>query len=172
MVFSTLDAWREGRGLVLAANKWDLVEDRGPGVVQAFVEALRERAPYLRWVPVVTTSALTGKRVRKVLDLAQEVRRERERRIPTHEVNEVLGRLLERRQPPQGSTGDVRILYGSQVASAPPVFALWSNRPNEVPDHFLRYLENGFREAWGFEGVPMRLKLKESPGKEPRGYRV
>ncbi len=166
------DAWDQGRGLVLAANKWDLVEDRGPSVVANFVEALRDRAAYLRWVPVVTTSALTGQRVRKVLDLALEVRAERSRRIPTAEVNRVLEGLVGRRQPPQGGSGDVRILYGSQVASEPPLFAVWSNRPEEIPAHYLRYLENGFRDAWGFEGVPVRIKTKESSGREPRGYRV
>ncbi len=155
------EAWEGGRGLVFVANKWDLVEERGPEVVDRFQEALRDRAPYLRRVPIVTASARTGLRVRKVLDLARGVQENRRRRIQTSEVNEVLRRLLEQRQPPQGASGDVRIYYGTQAASGPPLFVLWANRPEEVAGHYVRYLENGFREEWDFRGTPVRLKLRE-----------
>lgn len=154
-------AWEDGCGLVFVANKWDLVEDRGPEVVDRFQEALRERASYLRRVPIVTASAKTGLRVRKVLDLARRVQENRRRRVKTSDVNDVLHRLLRERQPPQGSTGDVRIYYGTQVASEPPLFVLFANRPEEVADHYVRYLENGFREAWDFDGTPVRIKLRE-----------
>lgn len=157
-------AWEAGCGLVFVANKWDLVEDRGPEVVARFQDALRERASYLRRVPIVTASAETGLRVRKVLDLAREVRENGRRRVKTSEVNDVLQRLLRQRQPPQGSTGDVRIYYGTQVASEPPLFVLFANRPEEVADHYVRYLENGFREAWDFLGNPVRIKLRERGG--------
>jgi len=153
-------AWDAGCGLVFVANKWDLVEERGPEVVDRFQEALRERASYLRRVPIVTASAKTGLRVRKVLELARRVQENRRRRIQTSEVNDVLHRLLEERQPPQGASGDVRIYYGTQVASEPPLFVMWANRPEEVADHYVRYLENGFREAWEFLGTPIRLQLR------------
>ncbi len=157
-------AWDEGCGLVFVANKWDLVEDRGDGMVGDFVEALRERAAYLRRVPVLTASAKTGKRVRKALDLALEVQENRRRRIPTPEVNDVLHELLDRRQPPQGPGGDVRIYYGTQPGTEPPLFVLFCNRPSELKQHYVRYLENGFREAWNFEGVPIRMKVRERGG--------
>jgi GTP-binding protein len=153
-------AWDRGKGLVFVANKWDLVEDRGPGVVAEFAEALRERADYLRRVPILTASAKTGKRVRKALDLAREVQRNRRRRIPTPEVNEVLRSMVERRQPPQGRSGDVRIYYGTQADTEPPLFVLFVNRPGELAGHYLRYLENRFREAWNFEGTPVRIKVR------------
>ena len=154
-------AWEEGCGLVFVANKWDLIEDREGGVVAEFVEALRERASYLRRVPILTASAKTGKRVRKALDLALEVEENRHRRIPTPEVNEVLRELLERRQPPQGPGGDVRIYYATQAGTAPPLFVLFCNRPAELKQHYVRYLENRFRETWNFEGVPVRMKVRE-----------
>ena len=159
-------AWDAGCGLVFVANKWDLVEDRGPEVVDRFQEALRERASYLRRVPIVTTSAKTGLRVRKVLELARRVQENRRRRVQTSDVNDVLHRLLAERQPPQGASGDVRIYYGTQVASEPPLFVLWANRPEEVADHYVRYLENGFREEWDFLGTPVRVKLRrrDRPG--------
>lgn len=153
-------AWDEGRGLVFVANKWDLIEDRGPDVLARFQDALRERASYLRWVPIVTTSALSGQRVRVALEKAVRVAERRRVRIPTAEVNRVLRRQVERRQPPQGSRGDVRIYYGSQVATEPPLFSLWCNRPEELASHYVRYLENGFRESWDFLGTPIRIKLK------------
>jgi GTP-binding protein len=154
------DAWDAGRGLVFVANKWDLIEERGPEVVASFERELRERAHYLRWVPIVTASARTGQRVRKVLEIAGRVKEDRSERVATAEVNRVLTALLTRRQPPQGGRGDVRIYYGSQVATAPPLFVLWANRPQELKQHYLRYLERGFREAWGFEGSPIRLKVR------------
>lgn len=154
-------AWDEGRGLVFVAHKWDLIEERGPETVARFERALRERAPYLRWVPILTASARTGRRVRRALELALRVQENRRRRIPTAEVNRVLAELLARRQPPQGGRGEVRIYYGSQVAAEPPLFVLWCNRPEEVARHYVRYLESGFRRAWEFEGTPIRLKLKK-----------
>jgi GTPase len=158
------EAWDAGCGLVFVANKWDLVEDRGPDVFDAFVRRLRERAPYLRWVPVLTASALTGRRVRTALDLALEVQENRTRRISTSEVNRVLGELTARRQPPQGGRGDVRIYYGSQVGTEPPSFVLFANRPQELADHYVRYLENGFRDAWNFEGTPIRIRVRARRG--------
>ena len=158
-------AWEEGKGLVFVANKWDLIEDKEPGLVQDFAEALRERAPYLRRVPILTASALTGQRVSKALELALEVEENRERRIPTATVNEVLGELTERRQPPQGTSGDVRIYYGTQASTAPPLFVLFANRPDELATHYVRYLENGFRESWNFEGTPIRMKVRSRGGR-------
>ena len=97
--------------------------------------------------------------MRKLLDLILEVAAERERRIPTHEVNEVLQALLQRASPPQKEGDEVKLLYASQVGTAPPMFAIVSNRPDDVAESYQRYLINGFREAWGFKGAPVRLKF-------------
>lgn len=164
------EAWKAGCGLVLVCNKWDLIEDRGPHVLARFERELRERAAFLRWVPIVTTSALSGKRVPRAMELVRRVQTERTRRVPTAEVNRVLGDLLARKQPPQGGRGDVRIYYGSQVSTAPPLFVLWSNRPQDVKPTYLRYLSNGFRREWGFDGSPIRLRLRRR-GAEERSSR-
>jgi len=155
------EAWDAGRGLVLVANKWDLIEERGPETVAAFTRELRERAHYLRWVPIVTTSAVSGKRVRKVIEIARAVQEQRLRRIPTAEVNRVLRALIERKQPPQGGRGDVRIYYGSQVDVEPPRFLLWSNRPEDLKTSYIRYISNGFRAEWGFEGAPLQIRTRK-----------
>jgi len=155
------EAWAAGRGLVLVANKWDLIEDRGPDALSQFEKELRERAHYLRWVPIVTTSALSGRRVQKVLDVAREVQHERLRRIPTADVNRVIRALVGRKQPPQGGRGDVRIYYGSQVDVEPPLFVLWSNRPKDLKTSYVRYVSNGFRREWGFHGSPIRISVRQ-----------
>jgi len=153
------DAWDRGRGLIVVVNKWDMIPDKDANTAVRGEESLKARVPFLRAVPFLYTSALTGQRVRKLLDLILEVAAERERRIPTHEVNEVLQELLARTSPPQKEGDEVKLLYASQVGTAPPLFAIVSNRPDDVAESYQRYLVNGFREKWGFKGAPVRLKF-------------
>ncbi len=152
-------AWDAGCGLILVANKWDLVE-KETMTAPAFEKALRQKAPFLQWVPILFTSALTGLRVQKTLSLVLEVAAERTRRVPTHEVNEVLRELYARSKPPHAMGRPVRLLYGSQVAVAPPTFVIWANLPEAVPESYQRYLHNGFRQHWSFQGVPLRINLR------------
>ena len=152
-------AWEEGAGLVILVNKWDLIEEKDANTARQGQEALVAKAPFLRHVPFLYVSALTGQRVRKVLDLILEVATDRERRVPTAEVNKVLAALIERNAPPQKPGEEVKLLYASQIATAPPTLAIVSNRPDEVPEAYQRYLANGFREAWPFTGSPLRLKF-------------
>lgn len=154
-------AWDAGAGLVLVVNKWDLV-DKDPRTADVMVKAMRERAPFLQWVPVLFASALTGQRARKTLDLVLEVEEQRQRRIDTAEVNEVLQRLVGRQPPPHSRGRPVKIRYGTQVGVAPPTFVLFSNLPKEVPAHYIRYIHNGFRDAWTFSGTPVRIFFRES----------
>jgi GTP-binding protein len=152
-------AWRHGCALIIIANKWDLVEKETNTAVE-FERSLHGRAPALRWVPVLFTSALTGLRVHRVLDLILEVAATRERRIPTREVNEVLRKLAERTMPPHFRGMPVKLLYGTQAAVKPPTFVVFTNQPKGIPEHYLRYLQNGFRAAWEFMGTPIRLRLR------------
>jgi GTP-binding protein len=152
-------AWDEGAGLIILVNKWDLVQEKDANTARRGQEALIAKAPFLRYVPFLYVSALTGQRVRKVLDLIVQVAEGRERRVPTAEVNKVLTSLVERNAPPQKSGEEVKLLYASQIATAPPTLAIVSNRPEEVPESYQRYLAHGFREAWPFTGSPLRLKF-------------
>lgn len=158
-------AWKNGCALIIVANKWDLVAKETNTAVE-FERTLHQRAPALRWVPVIFTSALTGLRVRKVLDLILEVAAERERRIPTNEVNEVLRKLAERTMPPHFRGMPIKLLYGTQAAIKPPTFVVFTNQPKGIPEHYLRYLQNGFRAAWSFMGTPIRLRLRARREKE------
>jgi GTPase len=161
-------AWEAGCGVVLGVNKWDLLE-KDEHTAPQYERTLRGKIPFLEWVPVLFLSALTGQRVRRTLDLLLEVAAERRRRIATHEVNEVLDRLVVRQPPPHSRGRAVKIRYGTQVDTEPPTFVLFSNLPREIPDHYIRYLQNGFRRAWGFRGVPIRIRLRESNPNRDRG---
>jgi GTPase len=152
-------AWDRGAGLVVVVNKWDLVEEKDANTARQGQDALIAKAPFLRYVPFLYVSALTGQRVRKVLDLIIEVAEGRELRVPTAEINKVLAELIERNAPPQKPGEEVKLLYASQIGTAPPTLAIVSNRPEEVPESYQRYLVHGFREVWPFPGSPLRLKF-------------
>jgi GTP-binding protein len=153
------EAWDQGCGLIVVVNKWDLVEEKDANTAHRGQEALIAKAPFLGYVPFVYVSALSGQRVRKILDLILEVADGRDRRIPTAEVNKVLATLLERTAPPQKPGEEVKLLYASQVGTAPPTFAIVSNRPDDVPEAYQRYLVHGFRSVWPFTGSPLRLRF-------------
>jgi GTP-binding protein len=158
-------AWEAGRGLILVINKWDLVEKDGKTADQWKKKAI-EKAPYLAHVPMLFSSALTGLRVQKVLDLVLAVDAERERRVSTSEVNKVLEALLARRQPPQAAGVEVKLNYATQAETAPPTIAVFGNHPELVQEHYVRYLHNGFRDAWGFAGTPLRVVMRRKSGRE------
>jgi GTP-binding protein len=158
-------AWRAGCGLILVANKWDLVEKETMTAVE-WERAVRRRVPSLASVPILFASALTGQRVHRVLELILRVAEARNTRIPTSQVNEVITELAARLPPPHYRGAPVRFLYATQVAVAPPTFVVFANHPKEVPEHYVRYLRNGFRERWGFEGSPIRIRLRSRSEKK------
>lgn len=152
-------AFEAGCGLIVVVNKWDLIE-KDEKTAPAYERHLRESSRSLRWVPIIFTSALTGLRVHRVLDLILEVAEERSRRISTRELNDLLEELEQRQPPPHHRGQQVKLLYATQAQTAPPTIVIFTNQPKGIPDHYLRYLENGFREKWGFTGVPLRLKIR------------
>ena len=154
------DAWERGAAIIVAVNKWDLIEEKETNTAARGQRELEERAPFLRFIPFLYLSAKTGQRVPKLLELILEVADERAKRVPTSEVNRVLEALVDRQQPPQPVGESVRLLYASQIGTAPPRFAIVSNRPEAIPEAYTRYLVNGFREAWRFTGSPLNLKLR------------
>jgi GTP-binding protein len=156
-------AWEAGRGLIVVVNKWDLAakDDKASAKYQ---KAAAEKAPFLNFVPFLFTSALTGQRVNRVLDLLLEVEEERAKRITTSEVNEKLHELLARRQPPQAAGREVKLNYATQVETDPPTIAVFGNAPDLVEEHYVRYLHNGFRSFWRFTGNPLRIVLRRKAG--------
>lgn len=165
-------AWESGRGLILIVNKWDLKE-KDDKTAAKFQKDLIEKVPYFAWVPTVFTSALTGQRVTRVLDLLIEVDAERQKRVPTAQVNDTLEALTNRTQPPQtAGHNEIRLNYATQVETAPPVIAVFSNHPDAVPEHYVRYLHNGFRAEYGFTGNPLRIVMRQKNAPATDGRRV
>ena len=153
------EAWDAGCALIIVVNKWDLIEEKDANTARRGEADLVAKAPFLQYVPFLYGSALTGQRVRRVLDLIIEVAEGRDVRIATAEVNRVLGELTERAAPPQKPGEEVKLLYASQIGTSPPTFAIVTNRPDDVPESYQRYLTHGFRDAWAFTGSPLRLKF-------------
>jgi GTP-binding protein len=153
------EAWDRGCGLIIAVNKWDLIEGKDANTAMEGQAGLIAKAPFLEYVPFVYVSALHGQRVRKILDMIVEVAGTRQARVRTSEVNRVLADLVERQMPPQSPGEEIRLLYASQVGTAPPTIAIVTNRPTEVPESYQRYLIHGFRRAWPFTGSPLQLRF-------------
>jgi GTP-binding protein len=158
-------AWDRGCGLIVVVNKWDLIDEKDSNTAERGKDLLVEKAPFLEFVPFVYVSALSGQRIRKVLDMVVEVAAERAKRIPTAEVNRVLQDLLARAAPPQKEGEEVKLLYATQVGKAPPEIVIVGNRPDAVPESYQRYLLRAFREVWGFMGVPIKLTINRRGSK-------
>jgi len=153
------EAWDSGTALIVAVNKWDLLEKDHKTAEEGYKAAI-ERAPFLEDVPFIYLSAKTGLRVTKVLDDVVEAADARKFRVKTAEVNRAIEELVTKLQPPQAAGGaEVKLLYGSQIGTEPPTFAIVSSRPDRIPESYRRFLVRGFRERFGFKGSPIRLRF-------------
>ena len=147
------------KGLVIAVNKWDLVE-KETNTARDYERLIYSRLPMLDYVPVVFVSAVTKQRVQNVLRLAMEVDQQRRQRVATSRLNEVMLKAIEKHHPPTYRNQFVKIKYVTQVRENPPVFVFFCNYPRGVHESYRRYLENQLREAFGFKGVPLTLVFK------------
>jgi GTPase len=164
----------EGRGLVVAVNKWDAVEEKTGTTFDQYVEWIRHEAPFLDFAPIVSISAKTGLRVGRVLELAVDVWAERRRRISTGELNRIIGDATARQEPAAVKGKRAKIFYATQVAVAPPTFVFFTRDAGSVHFSYRRYLENRLRDKFGFLGTPIRLVFRErvtTRVPHPRGKR-
>ena len=155
---------REGRGLVVAINKWDLKLDRKE-VRQTVNDALLRALPRLRGVPVIMLSAQTGKGVDKLMPAVQKQYEIWNARIGTAKLNRWLGEVIDRHPPPADKGRPVRLRYITQAKSRPPTFVTFSSRGHAVPESYNRYLANSLRETFRLDGVPLRIFVRK--GKNP-----
>ena len=147
------------RGVVIAVNKWDLVE-KDNSTVKEFEKAIGEKLRIFDYIPLVFISAKTKQRIFKLLELAKQVHAERSKRIGTSELNKALLADIFH-YPPSTKTGkDVRLNYVTQVKTLPPVFTFFANEPDLISTSYKRFLENKIREHWGFVGVPLSLQFR------------
>jgi GTP-binding protein len=159
----------EGRGLVIAVNKWDAVEEKTGTTFEQYVEWIRHEAPFLEFAPIVSISAKTGQRISRVLELAVDAWAERRRRISTGELNRLVGAATARQEPPMVKGKRPKIFYATQVAVAPPTFVFFAREAGSVHFSYRRYLENQLRETFSYLGTPIRLVFRErATTREPR----
>ncbi len=151
----------EGKGLVIAVNKWDLVEDKTDRTFGQYVEWIRSEVPFLDFAPVVSISAKTGQRVGRVLEAAIDIWGERRKRVSTGELNRLLGAATDRTPPPMVKGRRPRLFYATQAAVAPPTFVFFANDASAVHFSYRRYLENRLRDTFGFDGTPIRLVFRD-----------
>jgi GTP-binding protein len=154
------EASEAGCGVVIAVNKWDLVRGQGQEWVKAFDDKLRFQLKFLDYAPIVHVSALTGERTPRLLEIIDRVATARRHRVSTSELNKFLEEVTTAHAPVSKTRRDVRILYGAQTAVAPPSFVLFTNVATELHFSYERYLTNKLREHFGFEGTPIRLKVR------------
>jgi GTP-binding protein len=149
-----------GRGVVVAVNKWDLVEDRGPEGARAIDDEIRRRLPFLDFAPILHISARTGAKTPRLLEVIDRVALERRRRVPTPELNRFIGAATAAHPPVAEGRRSVRVLFAAQTGVAPPTFVLFTNVAATLHFSYIRYLTNQLREKYGFEGSPIRLHVR------------
>jgi GTP-binding protein len=154
------EADRAGRGVVIVANKWDLVKSGEPGFVKKFDEDLRRKMRFLDYAPILHISALTGERAPKVLETIDKVAAARRQRVPTPELNRFLEEVTAANPPVSPGRKHVRIMYAAQIGVAPPSFVFFTNVATTFHFSYERFLVNQLREHFGFAGTPIRLQVR------------
>jgi GTP-binding protein len=153
------------KSIVIAVNKWDAVE-KGTHTMNEFTKQIRERLHFIPWSPIIFLSALTGQRIHTVLETVHRVWENRFNRISTSDFNQILRDAIEKHPPTGKGTRRLKIFYGTQVRTDPPIFLLHINDKTLMHFTYERYLENRIREAFPFEGTPIRISLRERKQKD------
>jgi GTP-binding protein len=155
----------EGRALILVVNKWDIVADK-PAAMSDLRDRLQTSLPQVAGVTVVTLSALTGKNLDALMPAVLDAYEVWNRRVSTAGLNKWLADVLDRHPPPLASNKRrIRLRYVTQPKARPPTFAIFGNRPEDLPDSYVRYLENSLRERFDLAGTPIRINMRK--GKNP-----
>lgn len=152
-------ALERGKAAIILLNKWDLME-KETGTFEKMVKVIRENLPHIDYAPVLSVSAKTGQRVDRILEAINIADEQHARRVPTHALNKVFESAVTRHRPPVVKNHTIKLFYASQLGVRPPRFAIVTNRPDDVPVSYQRYLINQMRESLGFDGTPIRLYFR------------
>jgi GTP-binding protein len=155
------EAAKYNKGIVIVLNKWDLVPDKDTNIHKEFEEYVYSRVPMMKYIPIVSISALHRKRIHKVIDVADKVLKERKKTIKTSDLNDFIERILKEKPLPVRRGVPLKIKYATQVKSNPPVFKFFMNKPEELPASYRRYIENKIRNEFKFTGVPITMRFVE-----------
>jgi GTP-binding protein len=148
-------------------NKWDLVDNRDGKALKRFTEELRMQAKFLNFAPLVTVSAKTGLRIKRLFPVVDGVYAQYSVRITTGQLNKAMDKALHRTQPPLHKGRRLKFYYATQVSTRPPTFVSFVNFPDHVHFSYQRYLVNQIRSAFSLDKTPLRLLLRQRSGKNP-----
>jgi GTP-binding protein len=160
----------EGRALVIAANKWDVVADKKKALSR-LQDRLMTSLPQVRSIRFVTISALKGQNLEKLLDTVFCIYDAWNRRVPTARLNIWLEAAIGEHPPPMSSGRRIRLRYITQVKARPPTFAIWATRFKGLPDSYMRFLANRLRDEFDLDGIPLRLLLRQGHNPYAKGAR-
>lgn len=149
-----------GKGVIVIVNKWDIVE-KDDKTMKKFDEEIRRELGFMQYAPTLYVSALTKQRVVKITDLINFVAEQQSHRISTSVLNEVVSEAVQLTPPPSDKGKRLKILYVTQAGIKPPHFILFVNEPELLHFSYQRYLENKFRENFGFEGTPLKITVRK-----------
>jgi len=158
-------AHEQGKACILVVNKWDSV-DKDDKTMNNFKIKVKEHFAYMSYAPIMFISAKTGQRVDKLLEEIKEVNIQHKRRITTGMLNDILNEAMAKQQPPSDKGKRLKVYYGTQASIAPPTFVLFVNDKELFHYSYLRYIENQFRLAFGFEGTPLHFIIREKNNKK------
>lgn len=154
------EAVRLNKGVIMAVNKWDLIE-KDTNTAKEYEVRIQDSLKSLNYLPIIFISAKTKKRIYKILQTVKAVDAERRKTVKTSELNDFLSEVMRKYAPPSMDQKEVNIKYCTQVKSNPPVFAFFSNAPKSIKPNYRAYLENQLRQKYGFWGVPLTLIFKK-----------
>ena len=154
-------AQKRNKGVVIAINKWDLIENKETNTARDYEQQVRQKFAPFNDLPVIFMSVLEKQRIMKVVDATMQVYENRTRRIPTSRLNEVMQKAMERYSPPSYRGREISIKYVTQLPIAYPAFAFYCNHPQHVKESYKNYLENKIREHFDFTGVPISIFFRK-----------
>jgi GTP-binding protein len=157
-------AMENGTPIILVWTKWDLIEDKEKRF-KALVDDIDLQMPQIKFVPWVTVSNLTRQRLFKTFEMIDEVAAMAKKRIATAELNKLIDKIKAKHNPPSQKGKHAKILYATQASTNPTVFIIFVNQIKLFHFSYLRFIENQLREEYGFQGVPIRIELREEKAK-------
>jgi len=157
-----------GKGMVIAINKWDLIEDKKSNTINKFEKMLSNEIPFLSYIPKLYISAETHQRLNQIFTRVVEVSSEHTKRVSTGLLNKVVNEAYALNPPQTIRNKRLKIMYSTQANAEPPTFILFVNDEKLLKDHYQRYMENKLREAFGFLGTPIRIAVRERSEKNKK----
>lgn len=154
------EAEKFNKGIVLVVNKWDLIE-KETNTFKEYQDAIYQKIPDMKYIPILSISAVTKQRIHKILDVADTVIENRGRKISTSNFNDFIEMITKERPVPVARGTQLKIKYATQVKTSPPVFAFFMNKPQELPANYRKFIENRLRDTFDFTGVPITMVFKE-----------